>query len=412
MKLAVRFAIASLAICGAVVAIPIEAPSASASATPITIGLITELSGGAASQYGGAQYGVEARFDAQNAKGGVDGHQLKVVTVDDQSTPTGNKLAAQDLVDDKGVFGVIDDSTVVYGATAFLHQAGIPVVGAGNDGPEWGEQPNTNMFDLMAPASTPFNGVTYGYNTDVVFMKDIGVTKLAVISVNVPSAITNQIALMKEATNLGITNCYDNDSLSLSDVAFTPVALQLKSSQCNGVILAGVPAQVVALSETLRQADVKIKEFYYTLSSSLLTQPAVHQALTGTYSAQLGFDLSDPNPGQKVMLATIRKYIPHFSETNDQAAFLTYEAADAMIKGLELAGKNPTREAFIANLRKLSVYTAGGVLPSPVTFEHFGTVGMLPKTSCGQVLVVTGKGLTPYDNGKEICGSRVAVSSS
>lgn len=60
MKLAVRFAIASLAICGAVVAIPIEAPSASASATPITIGLITELSGGAASQYGGTQYGVDA----------------------------------------------------------------------------------------------------------------------------------------------------------------------------------------------------------------------------------------------------------------------------------------------------------------------------------------------------------------
>jgi branched-chain amino acid transport system substrate-binding protein len=400
--------------CAAVTAIPIGAPSAGAStAAPITIGLITELSGGAASQYIGAQDGIEARFDAQNAKGGVNGHQLKLVTVDDQSTPSGNQLAAQDLVEDKGVFGVIDDSTVVYGASAFLNKQGVPVVGEGNDGPEWGQQPNTNMFDLIPPSTTPYNGVTYGYNTDVVFMKDIGVTKLAVISVNVPAAITAFVDTEKEASKLGIANCYDNDTLSLADVAFTPVALQLKASDCNGVILEGVPAQVVALAETLQQASVKIKEFYYTLTSNLLTEPAVHRALTGTYAAQLGFDLNHPNAAQKLMIATIEKYVPQFSETNDQAAFLTYESADLMIKGLELAGKNPTRQAFITNLRKVSSYSAGGILAPPgVTFQHFGTVGALPKTSCAEVLVVTAKGLASYENGRNFCGQRVVVSTS
>ncbi len=408
---AVRFATAVLAMCGVLLVIPTGALPAGASAAPITIGLITELSGGAASQYIGAQYGVEARFDAQNAKGGVNGHQLKVVTVDDQSTSTGNQLAAQDLVETKGVFGVIDDSTVVYGASVYLHQAGVPVVGDGNDGPEWGQQPYSNMFGLIPPSTTTFNGVTYGYNTDVAFMKGIGVTKLAIISVDVPAAITAQMSTIKEASAIGIKNCYDNDTLPIADVDFTAVALSLKSSDCNGVILEGVPEQVVSLSEAIREAGISLKQFYYTLTSNLLTQPAAHQALIGGYALLTGIDLTDPTPAQKAMVATLKKYIPNFSEINDQAAFLSYEAADLMIKGLELAGKNPTRGAFISNLRKVSgLYTAGGLLPPPgVTFQHFGTSGMLPKTSCDQFQVVTKKGLIPYENGKEICGSRVTV---
>ena len=43
-----------------------------------------------------------------------------------------------------------------------------------------------------------------------------------------------------------------------------------------------------------------------------------------------------------------------------------------MIKGLELAGRNPTRSSFISNLRKLSKYNAGGLLPNSVSFTHFG----------------------------------------
>lgn len=409
-----RCATAFFAICAAAVTLPVGGSAvAGASGAPITIGFISEFTGGASSQYVGAQYGVEARFDAQNAKGGVNGHHLNVVTVDDQSTPAGNQLAAEDLVQDKGVFAVIDDSTVVYGASVFLHQEGVPVVGYGNDGPEWGEQPYTNMFGLIPPSITPFNGITYGYNTDVVFLKSIGVTKLAIVSVNVPAAITAQISTMKEASQVGIKNCYDNDSLPISDVDFTAVALSLKSSNCNGVILEGVPAQVVSLSEAIQQAGIKMKQFYYTLTAQLLAEPAAHQALIGTYAGLAGLSLVDPNAAQKAMLATIKKYVPQFNETSDAAAFIGYEAADLMIKGLELAGKNPTRQAFITNLRKVGTYTAGGILPPPgVTFQHFGTVGMLPKTDCSQFLIVTAKGLSAYENGKEICGSRVATTSS
>jgi branched-chain amino acid transport system substrate-binding protein len=408
----VRFAVALLALSGVFVAGQLATLPAGASPSPITIGLITSLTGSAASEYTGTQLGVEARIDAQNAKGGVNGHQLKLVTVDDQSTPSGNQLAAQELVDNTKPFGVIDATSEVFGAAAFLNKAGVPVVGPGVDGPEWGQQPNTNMFDLMPPSITAFKGITYGYNTEVLFMRDVGVTKLAVISVNVPSAITNQNTLINDANKLGIKNCYDNDTLSLADVNFTAVALQVKAAGCNGVIDAGIPTQTVALSETLQEAGAHVKEFYYGIPQDLLTQPAVERALLGTYTAQASFDPSTADTAQKAMLANLKKYTPQFSFASDPEALSSYIEADIMITGLELAGKNPTQQAFIKNLRKVSNYTGGGLLPEPgLTFAHFGTVGMLPKTACTEFIVVTKTGLAPYDHDKMVCGTRVPLSS-
>jgi branched-chain amino acid transport system substrate-binding protein len=410
MKRFVPFACSLFAIFGAILVGPITTAPAGASAAPITIGLIASETGAGASEQTGVLYGAEAAFAAQNAIGGVDGHPLKLITVDDQSTPVGNQIAAEDLVTNDGVFGVIDSSAFVYGASVFLQKQGVPVIGGGADGPEWGQQPNTNMFDLGVPSL--LNGVTYGYSTEIAFMKKIGVTKLAIISVNVVAAINNQKALIKEATQAGIKNCYDNDSLPFSGANFTAVALQIKAAGCNGVIDAGVPTQTVSLSETLQQAGVKVKEFYYGIPETLLTQPAVEKALLGTYTVSTGFNPSAPSPPQKVMLANLKKYTPKFSYANDPSALATYTEAETIIKGLELAGKNPTRQAFIKNLREVSNYTAGGLLPSPgVTFAHFGTVAMLPKTACSGYLVVTRKGLVPYDNGAQICGSRLVVSS-
>jgi hypothetical protein len=40
-----------------------------------------------------------------------------------------------------------------------------------------------------------------------------------------------------------------------------------------------------------------------------------------------------------------------------------------MIKGRQLASKKPTRLGFIKNLRQVSSYDAGGILPSPLTFN-------------------------------------------
>src|SRR5580658_488037 len=101
--------VAVLSLTGVVTGLSSSPASAGTNKAPIVIGFVTDESGPASSTYTDAFDGAEARVDAQNAIGGVNGHKLELVEEDDQSTPTGNLTASQVLLS-KGVFGIIEDA--------------------------------------------------------------------------------------------------------------------------------------------------------------------------------------------------------------------------------------------------------------------------------------------------------------
>ena len=145
---------------------------------------------------------------------------------DDTSSPGGNQTAAQELVQAKQVFGVIEDSSLTFGGAKYLSQQKVPVTGAAVDGPEWAQQPNTNMFSVSVPDDGPIAGVNYTYTNIAKFMKSLGITKLAGIGINVESAIQATNDALYAASLEGIKTCYKDISIPFGDVAFTPVSLQ------------------------------------------------------------------------------------------------------------------------------------------------------------------------------------------
>jgi hypothetical protein len=86
-------------------------------------------------------------------------------------------------------------------------------------------------------------------------------------------------------------------------------------------------------------------------------------------------------------------------------SFGQYEAwagADLMIKGLELAGPNPTQSAVIKDLRNLKSYNANGLLPQTINYSTiFGHD--LPKT-CAWVMQAQKTGFTPASS-SPVCGT-------
>jgi ABC-type branched-subunit amino acid transport system substrate-binding protein len=132
-----------------------KATAPGVSSNTITLGLLESVTGTAAGGFLGTTAGAMARIDAQNAVGGVDGRHLNLVVGDDASSPAQNLTVAQSLVETKHVFGVISDSAFTLSSARFLQQNGIPVVGEGYDGPEWGEQPYTNMFSVLGGDTDP-----------------------------------------------------------------------------------------------------------------------------------------------------------------------------------------------------------------------------------------------------------------
>ena len=88
--------------------------------------------------------GFTARIDMQNAEGGVNGHKLVPLVIDDQTSPSEIATAVQEA--DSKAFGIVSQSPLFFLAAKYPQQAGVPVTGSYSDGPEWGEQPYTNMF--------------------------------------------------------------------------------------------------------------------------------------------------------------------------------------------------------------------------------------------------------------------------
>ena len=123
------------------------AGTATASKSPIKIGFVTSLTGNASSTFSNSATGAKAYFDAVNKQGGYNGHPIELVTEDDTSSTTGAASATKLLIS-QGVFAIISDSSYFFGGNKSAQQAGIPVIGSGFDGPEWGQQPNTNMFSF------------------------------------------------------------------------------------------------------------------------------------------------------------------------------------------------------------------------------------------------------------------------
>ncbi|HUZ10011.1 MAG TPA: ABC transporter substrate-binding protein [Acidimicrobiales bacterium] len=383
--------------------------AASASSSPITIGFISDITGVAASTFQDSPGGAQARIALQNAQGGVDGHKIKLVVEDDQSSPSTNQTVSEDLVQNKGAFGVIDYSAFTFGGYKYLQQQGIPVTGGGFDGPEWNAQPNVNMFDTAPPLDGLIDGSYYAADPTKIY-KSLGIHKVAGLAYGISQS--SQQSIKSIFSVLPSSKCYENLSVPFGGVDFTADVLQVKQAGCDTVIGSFVDASDIALSQAVKNAGIKAKQIYFTgYDQNVLGSPNARAAADGDYfTAAINF--TTPNTATQDMLKALKKYDPSYKGgIPDYGLYGAYLSADLMIKGLELAGKNPTRSAFITNLRKVKSYNAGGILPGTTLFTGFGTAGIVPKTLCGYYMQLKGTQFHVV-TGKAICGKAVPVAPS
>ncbi len=412
-SLATGLAVAAALGTGGTLAVPAVAGASGRSASTITIGYIGDFTGVSSSTFADGFGGAEARVDLQNAEGGVNGHKLKLVSVDTQSSPTQTATAVQELISVDHVFGIVEDSAFFFGGAKYAQQAGVPVTGYGIDGPEWNEQPYTNMFDVFPPSIGPINGVTYTTTTAANFMKRLGVTKFGILGYGIsPSSTRGVKAEVYTMQKAGIGICYENLSVPFGGVDFTADVLQIKQAGCDGLATSFEDASDIAIGQAIKNAGLHLKAQLYSegYDNTVLHNAAARAAINGDYFAT-PINFSTPNAATRQMLDALKKYDPGFASGGipDLGLYSGYLATDLMITGLRHAGKDPTQAAFIHNLRQVGDYTANGILSSPTTFQHFGTAAMLPKRSCSWFVQLRGSSFVVYNGGKPLCGTLLAV---
>jgi branched-chain amino acid transport system substrate-binding protein len=381
--------------------------TAGASPAPITIAYITDLTGEGASENGTSAAGFEARLDLQNAEGGVNGHKLVPLIIDDQTNPSEIATAVQSAIS-KGAFGIVSQSPLMFLAAKYPQQAGLPVTGSYDDGPEWGEQPYTNMFAADNGSVDP----KYPVNTQLgTLFKKLGGTVLGAYGYSIsPSSSRAAIGTGQSFQRAGGKVGVLDTTVPFGGVDFTAEALVAKKDGVNAISPAMDANSNYALATALQQAGVKVKAaIYATGYEPDVIHSSDWKVLQGGYFLSLFRPWDLPNTATQQMQAAMEKYA-HFTKT-DFPNFGQYESwagADLMIKGLQLAGANPTRAAVIKDLRGLKSYNAGGLLP--VSFNYSTDFGHNPAQTCAWVMKAVPNGFTPISP-QPSCGTDLAGTS-
>ena len=370
-------------------------------ADSITVGMVVPLTGSAAPTWGqGIVNGAKARFDQVNAQGGIDGRQLKLVTEDDQSSPAQNLSAVQSLVQDQHSFAILGTSSFMFGGYKYLHQAGIPVVGSGVDGPEWYQQPNTNMVTFLQaqPAQA--------YTTLPQFVKDQGATTAGSIGYGVsPSSSGAAVAFIKAAKTIGLDAPYLNTSVPFGGVNVEPIALALKQQHIDGLFMPMDNntnfAIVTAAKQTGANITVPISATGY--GQALLDQPTALAAAQGGYFDNQWQPTELKTPATMNFANALKQYAGYTGVPGFDYA-IGWMSADLMVTGLQGAGRNPTRTSFLQYLHSLNAYTAGGLLANPANLT-LAAFGQPPQTNCYYMLKLQGNQFVPVpSSGKVTCG--------
>jgi ABC-type branched-subunit amino acid transport system substrate-binding protein len=283
-------------------------------ANTITLGLITELTGPGAAPGTGMVQAAQARIDEQNAEGGIDGRRIKLIVEDDQTNPETDKTATGALLS-KGIFGVIDDSAVTFGGYQLLQQAGVPVTGGGYDGPEWFEQPNTNMFSISGPADAK----DPQYSSGALFAKEHGGTKCASLGYGIsPSSQASASGFMLACEREGLQKTFLDTTVPFGSEAVTSLVLQIKQSGANVLWLPLDGNTNSAIMTGFGQAGVKMKVIINATGygQQLLNHVNVVPDAQGAWFLGAGVPVEFDTTGTKAFQAALAKYA-HYTGVPD-----------------------------------------------------------------------------------------------
>jgi branched-chain amino acid transport system substrate-binding protein len=374
--------------------------------TTITLAFLGPLTGPLAASFSTVPIGFNARIALQNAEGGVNGRQIKVVQADDQGNLAQSQLAVKTAVEQDHAFAIGTVSVFTFANEPYLLKAGVPIAGEPLDANEWAP-PNNNMFPNTGSENTTCPGpVNLG-----TFLKSQGVTRLAVLGGPLPSEACTNHGAVASAKLAGIQVPYDNLTIPTTQEGnFQNIASQMKSDNVDGVYLDSAAAQGLAEVAAAEQAGITFKAILTTSqpSSKVLENPQANQAAKNMW-APIPETPAGINSPAVTKIANALSTYEHVTTPPERHEYEGWLAADILITGLQLAGKNPTRASFISALRADHNYTADGLEVGPVDFtQSFGTgaqsTGPAPG-DCDYFVQYNGSQWVPQP--KPICGGLV-----
>ncbi len=370
--------------------------SGSSSTHTYTIGVLTDLTGPAASGNKTSVQGVQAGTTLARSSG----YTVNYVVADTGTSPSGALSAAQKLVEQDHVLAVIAVSALTFGASSYLTSQGVPVLGVAEDGPEW--ITSKNMFSVYGPLDTTKVATTVGQ-----FFKMQGVTVVGTLGYSIsPSSAESAKSSAISAQEAGLKAGYVNANFPFGSTNVEPVALAMKAAGVNGFTASVDPNTGFALVTALRQAGVDLK---VALLPTGYGGDLLQAGPTALQVAQ-GVDFLLPFEPIEMNTAATRQFqsdLKSVGITRDPtyAEYAGYTSIAMLVQGLQAAGSNPTQAALIKALGGITDFNAAGLFGSHKLNLGVRTGAAVGVDNCYWVTKLSGSTFQPISGASPICGT-------
>lgn len=343
-------------------------------ATSITVGNVSSITGPIPGIFQGAPYGVEAYFDYVNAHGGVDGRQLRVRSLDDGFSCALNTTATQNSV--ASVFAYVGDFSIYdnCGANVLAKHPTVPRV-AEEDSPQ-----AKALASAFAAQPLPI-GIQTGPLEYVAKKYPSAITKVGALYGNAASSVTYWHAFSAAMGSLGYKVLYSR-ATGPTETSFTADILRMKSEGVQLLFLNDDDPQT--LLRVINEAAQQNWHPQVTFSSLVYDHNLIKGAAGGAANGiliplesamYLGEDAST-NPEVRLFLTQMAKAHPKFAP--DEWAWDGWINAELFVQALRTAGANPTQASLVAALKNIHSFNANGALaPADVGNKKAPTCWMI-----------------------------------
>ncbi|HZB90136.1 MAG TPA: ABC transporter substrate-binding protein [Stellaceae bacterium] len=358
-------ALGAAALAGVLLVGPAMAQNSPAvTSTEITIGQTMPYSG-PASAYGTIGKAESAYFDMINAKGGVNGRKIKLISLDDGYTPPKTveqtrRLVEQDhVLADFSPLGTPTNTAI----QKYLNQQKVPQLFVATGATKWGNPKEFPWTMGWQPAYQTEGRIYARYllehmpNAKVgILFQDDDYGKDYVKGFKDGLGEHAQTMIVKEV------------SYETTDPSVDSQIITLQASGAN--VFFNVTTPKFAAQAIRKVADIGWKplQFLNSVSNSVgaVLKPAGLEASKGIITVEYLKDPTDPkwqnDPGYKEWLAWMNKYYPS-GDKKDAFNVFGYSEAATMVRVLKQCGNDLTRERVMKEAANLKHFTVPMLLP-------------------------------------------------
>jgi branched-chain amino acid transport system substrate-binding protein len=324
-----------------------------------------------------------------NAHGGLNGHPVKVISMDDAGDPSQSLTDVKTLVEQDHVLAFVDNQmpSTIKASEAYLAQKQIPTIGGDLGSEDWFSQ------KMLFPQGTDL------LSSFTALLKEAAAKKLTrfgdLYCVEAPTCKQLSGALGQEAPSFGVKQVYSG-SYSITNPSFTAQCLKAKQDKVQFlVLLGGYPSMKAAATNCDQQNFHPVwAGGSATTDASMVTNPDFQ----GYVGIQPVFPWVDSyTQGQQDFQAAMKQYAPGATLTGSSS--LGWAAAELMTAASKNVTATPTTAEILQGLWSIKNDTLGGLTP-PLTFTAHAPTATV---KCYYVMTIENKKFADPYGGKYQC---------